>query len=103
MIWLQVLVNGLLLGGLYGLFGLGLAFAFGIMRLVNVAHGEFIVLAAYLGASLLTVVPVFPLLIVVPVCLAMFAFGWGVQATLLNRVMSKGPIPPMLITFGLSI
>ena len=44
-------VNGLMLGGLYGLFGLGLALAFGIMRIVNIAHGEFIVLAAYLGAS----------------------------------------------------
>jgi len=47
--WVSTIVNGLLLGSLYGLYGLGLAFAFGIMRIVNVAHGEFIVLAAYTG------------------------------------------------------
>lgn len=103
MIWAQTIVNGLLLGGLYGLFGLGLAFSFGIMRLVNVAHGEFIVLAAYLGASLLSLVPVSPFVVILPVCAAMFAIGWALQSALLNRVVDKGPIPPMLITFGLSI
>ena len=103
MIWAQTIVNGLLLGGLYGLFGLGLAFAFGIMRLVNVAHGEFIVLAAYLGTSLLSLVPVSPFVVILPVCVVMFGVGWGLQSALLNRVVDKGPIPPMLITFGLSI
>ena len=84
MIWAQTIVNGLLLGGLYGLFGLGLAFSFGIIRLVNVAHGEFIVLAAYLGASLLSLVPVSAFVVILPVCAAMFAIGWTLQSALLN-------------------
>jgi len=103
LIWLQTIVNGLLLGGLYGLFGLGLAFAFGTMKLINVAHGEFIVLAAYLGMSLLSFAPISPFLMVVLVCAVMFAIGWSLQTALLNRVVDKGLIPPMLITFGFSV
>lgn len=96
-------VNGLMLGGLYGLFGLGLALAFGIMRIVNIAHGEFIVLAAYLGASLLTLTPL-PVFAVVPcVCLAAFATGWLLQAAVLNRVIGPNPVPGMITTMGLSI
>jgi branched-chain amino acid transport system permease protein len=100
---LEPVLNGLIVGGLYGLFGLGLAFAFGIMRIVHIAHGEFIVLAAYLGASLLTLTPL-PLILVVPcVGLAAFATGWLLQAAILNRVVGPNPVPGMIITIGLSI
>lgn len=96
-------INGLMVGGLYGLFGLGLALAFGIMRVVNIAHGEFIVLAAYLGVSLLTLTPLPLPLVVAVVALAAFGLGWLLQAAILNRVVGPNPVPGMVITMGLSI
>ena len=82
--WLSTLINGLLLGGLYALFGLGLALVFGVMRVVNLAHGEFIVLGAYAGFFLVgwfSAVPVWAMLI--PVVLIGYGFGWVLQASLL--------------------
>ena len=99
----EAILNGLMVGGLYGLFGLGLALAFGIMRVVNIAHGEFIVLAAYLGVSLLTLTPLPLPLVVICVAIAAFALGWLLQATILNRVLGPNPVPGMVITMGLSI
>jgi branched-chain amino acid transport system permease protein len=99
----EAVVNGLMVGGLYGLFGLGLALAFGIMRIVNIAHGEFVVLAAYLGVTLLAVTPLPLPAVVVAVALAAFVLGWLLQFTVLNRVVGPNPIPAMVITLGLSI
>ena len=94
----EAFINGLMVGGLYGLFGLGLALAFGIMRVVNIAHGEFIVLAAYLGVSLLTLTPLPLPVVVVCVAIAAFALGWVLQAAILNRVLGPNPVPGMVIT-----
>lgn len=103
--WLSTLINGLLLGGLYALFGLGLALVFGVMRVVNLAHGEFIVLGAYAGFFLVgwfSAVPVWAMLI--PVVLIGYAFGWLLQATLLNRAVRSGNVlTPLMLTFGLSV
>lgn len=103
--WIETLVNGLLLGGLYGLFGLGLALVFGVMRVVNLSHGEFIVLAAYGGVSLAALLPqVSPLLLVLPVALAAFGVGYVLQATLVNRAVRTGePLTPLLLTFGIAV
>jgi branched-chain amino acid transport system permease protein len=103
MIVIDALVNGLLVGGLYGLFGLGLAFAFGVMRIANIAQGEFIVLAAYLCMSLLAVTHMPPIAAVLIVSLACFAMGWLLQAAVLNRLVGPNPIPAMIVTLGLSI
>jgi branched-chain amino acid transport system permease protein len=100
---IEPIVNGLMVGGLYGLFGLGLALAFGIMRIVNVAHGEFVVLAAFLGVSLLASTPLPLPAVIFCVALAAFAFGWLLQATVLNGVVGPNPVPAMIITIGLSI
>jgi branched-chain amino acid transport system permease protein len=102
---METIMNGILLGGLYGLFGLGLALVFGVMRVVNLAHGEFVVLAAY-GAVLLSAwlpwAP--PLLLVLPVALAAFGAGYLLQATLINRaVRSSNSLAPVLVTFGVSV
>ena len=64
MIWVETIVNGILLGGLYALVGLGLGYAFGIMRIVNVAQGDFIVSAAFLGLFLAPWTPLHPLLVI---------------------------------------
>jgi len=101
--WISTIVNGLLLGSLYGLFGLGLAFAFGIMRIVNVAHGEFIVLAAFLGMGLFQAFGLNPVLLTLVVALVGFVVGYCLQFGVLNRVLDKDPMAPLLITFGLSI
>lgn len=100
---IDTLIQGLLLGGLYALFATGLSLAFGVMRFVNIAHGDFIVLGAYVALAVLTVLPVPPLaaaLVVVPV---MAAAGYVVQRYVLNRTLSRDPLPALLVTFGLSV
>lgn len=103
--WIETIVNGALLGGLYGLFGLGLALVFGVMRVVNLAHGEFVVLGAYAGVFLVAAVPgVPPWLMVVPVAIAGYAAGFLLQSTLVNRAVKTGdPLTPVMLTFGISV
>lgn len=105
MAWLETIVNGVLLGGLYALFGLGLALVFGVMRIVNLAHGEFVVLAAYFAVFLAAQFPgVSPLWLIVPVALAAFVLGYVLQYTLLNRaVASPDPMTSVLVTFGIAV
>ncbi len=103
MLWVETVINGILLGALYSLFGLGLALAFGVMRIVNVAQGEFIVLSAFIGLTIAPFIPVHPLLLIVPVAAIMFGVGWLLQTALINRVLGKDQLPPLLVTFGVSI
>lgn len=105
MAWIETLINGVLLGGLYALFGLGLALVFGVMRMVNLAHGEFVVLAAYFAVFLAAQFPqVPPLLLLVPVALAAFGTGYLLQRLLLNRaVATDDPLTPVLVTFGIAV
>lgn len=103
--WIETIINGLLLGGLYGLFGLGLALVFGVMRVVNLAHGEFIVLAAFGGTGLAALAPgVSPLVWVLPVAVVAFGVGYAFQALLVNRTVRSGdPLTPVLLTFGVAV
>ena len=101
--WLDILVQGVLLGGLYALFAAGLSLVFGVMRLVNLAHGDLIVFAAYLILMGVSVLGISPWLAVLVAALALFAIGWGLQAAVLNRVLGKDILPPLLVTFGLSV
>ncbi|MGV8949883.1 MAG: branched-chain amino acid ABC transporter permease [Cypionkella sp.] len=103
MIWLDTLVQGAMLGGLYALFAAGLSLVFGIMRLVNLAHGDLIVLAAYLILGIGTVTGLNPFLAALLALPVMFAFGWVLQSALLNRVLGEDILPPLLVTFGLSV
>jgi len=100
--WIDTLLQGILLGGLYSLYATGLSVIFGIMRLVNLAHGDLIVLAAFLllAATSLGVPLVVALAVVVPL---MFAAGYALQSMVLNRALGRNILPPLLITFGLSI
>ncbi len=103
MIWVDTLVQGLLLGGLYALFAAGLSLVFGIMRLVNLAHGDLIVLGAYLILTIATVTGLNPVLAALLALPVMFALGWLLQTALLNRVLGDDILPPLLVTFGLSV
>jgi branched-chain amino acid transport system permease protein len=103
MIWVDTVVQGVLLGGLYALFAAGLSLVFGIMRLVNLAHGDLIVLAAYLILVAVTVLGLHPLLAVLLAAPVMFCVGWGLQRFILTRTLGDDILPPLLVTFGLSI
>lgn len=100
--WINAIIQGALLGGLYALFAAGLSIIFGVMRLVNIAHGDLIVVAAYLAFFVMQMAGIGPftsLLIVVP---AAAAFGYLLQKFLLNRTVGE-EMPPLLVTFGLSV
>lgn len=101
--WLDTLVQGLLLGGLYALFAAGLSLVFGVMRLVNLAHGDLIVMAAYLILTITTALGINPFLAALFALPVMFALGWVLQSYLLNRVLGEDILPPLLVTFGLSV
>ena len=103
MIWLDTIVQGILLGGLYALFAAGLSLVFGIMRLVNLAHGDLIVLAAYLILVVVTVLGLHPFLTVIVAAPVMFVVGWLLQKLVLNRTLGEDILPPLLVTFGLSV
>ncbi len=101
--WVNAIVQGTLLGGLYALFAAGLSLIFGVMRLVNIAHGDLIVLAAYLGLVTMGATGMHPLLALVIVVPAMAAIGYVLQRGILNFTLGDDILPPLLVTFGLSV
>jgi branched-chain amino acid transport system permease protein len=105
MIWVETIINGILFGGLYGLLGVGLALIVGVMRVVNISHGEFIVLSAFMGVSLAGAMPwLHPLVLLVPVMLISFGLGYVLQAVLINRIITRpDPFAAILLTFGLAV
>ncbi len=101
--WVNVILQGVLVGGLYAMFAAGLSLIFGVMRLVNIAHGDLIVLAAYLAlvtTETLGIGPLTSLIIVVPL---MALIGYALQRLVLNRTLGDDLLPPLLVTFGLSV
>lgn len=103
MAWVNDIIQGILLGGLYALFAAGLSLIFGVMRLVNLAHGDFSILAAYLALVIVGPLNINPFLSIVFVMAIMAVFGYVLQRGLLNHAMDAGPMPPILVTFGISI
>lgn len=100
--WINAVVQGVLLGGLYALFAAGLSLIFGVMRLVNIAHGDLIIAVAYMAyfaTQFLGIGPFESLLIVVP---ASAVFGYALQRGLLNRTLGDD-LPPLLVTLGISV
>src|SRR5499426_1610012 len=101
--WLDVLIQGVMLGGLYALFAAGLSLMFGVMRLVNLAHGDLIVLAAFailVIAGKLGLDPFVAVSVAIPI---LFIIGFALQRVLLNRTLGGDLLSPLLVTFGLSI
>jgi len=99
----QSLVNGVLLGGLYAIIGLGMSLIFGIMGLTNLGHGDLMIVASYLIVILATQFVGNILLAILIAIAAMIVIGFLVQNFLINKVVDKGSEPPLLITFGISI
>jgi len=101
--WLNAVLQGVLLGGLYALLACGLSLVFGVMRIVNIAHGDLAVFAAFLGlvvVELSGLSPFVSLMFVVPL---MAVAGYGLQRGLLGPALRRGPITPLLVTFGLAV
>lgn len=100
---LNVLIQGILLGGLYALFATGLSLMFGVMRIVNLAHGDLAIVAAYL-ALVFVGQNFLPVWLVVVITVPVFGLiGYVVQRGLLGRSQKSGPLATLLVTFGLSI
>ena len=108
------LLSGVMLGGYYAIIAIGLALTFGVMRLVNLAHGDMLVLAAYLAVLVLQFVPISPFITLALVVPVMFGIGYALQRFLLNAISVQsmerkgmsagfGLMSPILVTFGLSI
>jgi len=103
MSWVNAVVQGLLLGGLYALFACGLSLMFGVMRIINLAHGDIAVLGAFLVWEVSFTYHVSPFVALLPVLPIMAVFGYILQRTVLARSLRGGPLIPLLTTFGLSI
>ena len=101
--WFNTILQGVMLGGLYALFAMGLSLMFGVMRLTNVAHGDFIILtafAAYAATASLGINLWLALMLLLPLA---FVFGYGLQRGVLNGTLGNDPLPSLVVTFGLSI
>lgn len=101
--WASVFIQGTLIGGLYALFAIGLSLAFGIMRLVNIAHGDLIVLCAYVAMIVVNATGMHPLASIAIVVPVMFVVGYLLQRGLLNFTLGPSILPPLLVTFGISV
>nr|MDT0659724.1 branched-chain amino acid ABC transporter permease [Micromonospora sp. DSM 115978] len=101
--WLNAVIQGLLLGGLYALFATGLSVMFGVMRIVNLAHGDLAVVASFLALALVSGTGL-PVWFIVVVTIPLFALlGYLTQRVLLQHSLGAGPLATLLVTFGLSI
>jgi branched-chain amino acid transport system substrate-binding protein len=106
--WAQVLVNGLLNGGMYALFALGLSLVFGVMRVVNFAHGSLLMLSMFAAYGAWRVSRLSPYTVAPLVCAVLFLFGYWVQITFLNPLLKRDigavePVSPLLLTLGLAL
>jgi branched-chain amino acid transport system permease protein len=102
-VFFTAVATGLLLGGLFAITALGLSLALGVMRLINLVHGELVVLGAYLGYELFAELGVDPLLGLFLVVPAVAAIAYPIQRLLLTPLMARGAEGPLLTTFGLSV
>ena len=103
MIWVTQLINGILLGGYYALLACGLSFMFGVMRIINLAHGDLAILSACLVFLLADSAGISPFIALIAVLPVMGLIGWGLQRWMLERSLRAGVLVPLLTTFGLAI
>lgn len=101
--WLDGLIQGVLLGGLYAQYALGMALMFGVMRVVNITHGDLVILLALIGISLATTFSLGPWSVLIVLVVLGAVLGVILQRLILNRVVGADPLPSLIATFGLSI
>jgi len=103
MFYAQIFINGILLGGLYGLMALGMALVWGVLKIVNLAHGSLIMLGGYAVYYLFTVFGIDPFLELPLAMLIMFVFGYLIQRYIINFIVRSELLNTLLITFGLDV
>ena len=103
MIWVTPLLNGVLLGGYYALLACGLSFMFGVMRIINLAHGDLAILGALLVFVIADNTEISPFVALIMVLPLMAIIGWALQRWMLERSLRAGVLVPLLTTFGLAI
>ncbi|MDZ4253355.1 MAG: branched-chain amino acid ABC transporter permease [Sulfuritalea sp.] len=101
--WINTLLQGVLLGGLYSLFATGLALSFGVMRMINIAHGDFAILAAFAAIAVVEPLGLNPFTVLLVIAPLMGVFGYVLQRVILNRTLGQDILPPLLVTFGFGI
>ncbi|MGH3349901.1 MAG: branched-chain amino acid ABC transporter permease [Nocardioides sp.] len=101
--WINAVLQGLLLGGQYALLACGLSLIFGVMRIVNLAHGVLAVASAYLALWLVDLTGIAPFLTVVIVIPVLAAVGYAIQRGLFNPALRHGELSPLLVSFGLAV
>jgi branched-subunit amino acid ABC-type transport system permease component len=101
--WVNAIIQGLLTGGLYALFATGLSLMFGVMKVVNLAHGDLAVVAGYIGVGVIAITHI-PVLWSIPVVVVLMAIiGYILQRSLIQGALSRGELTTLIVTFGLSI
>jgi branched-chain amino acid transport system permease protein len=100
---LQIIVGGLLLGGIYALAAAGLNLIFGVMRVVNFAHGDLMILGAYVGFWLYALFGLNPLLSLLIAAPLLFLLGWGLQWLVVDRVVGQPPLMSLILLWGVSL
>lgn len=103
MTWVDATIQGLLLGGLYAQYAIGMSLMFGVMRIVNIAHGDLVVLLALIGISLAAAFGLGPSVIMLVLIPVGALIGWGLQRGILNHLVGNDPLPSLIATFGLSL
>jgi len=101
--WINAIVQGVFLGGLYALFACGLSLMFGVMRIINLAHGDLAVIGAFGVWVVATQAHLSPFFALLPVLPVMLLLGYLLHRTVLARSLRAGPLTPLLTTFGVSI
>ena len=101
--WVNAIIQGLLTGGLYALFACGLSLMFGVMKVVNLAHGDLATIAGYIGVGIIAVTHM-PVLWSIPVVVLLMAvLGYVMQRSILQAAITRGELTTLIVTFGLSI
>ena len=101
--WLNAVIQGVFLGGFYALFACGLSLMFGVMRIINLAHGDLAITGAFAVWLVATHLHLSPFIALLPVLPGMLLLGYVLHRILLARSLRSGPLTPLLTTFGLSI
>ncbi|GGF74775.1 branched-chain amino acid ABC transporter permease [Paracoccus acridae] len=101
--WFDALIQGVLLGGMYAQYALGMALMFGVMKIVNVSHGDLVILLSLVGISLAASLGLGPFTVMAALVPLAVGLGWLLQRTILNRVVGDDPLPSLIATFGLSL
>ena len=103
MAWVNAIIQGVLTGGLYALFACGLSLMFGVMKVVNLAHGDLAVVGGYVAIGIITVTHMPVLWSVVIVVPAMAVVGYGLQRTVIQSALNRGVLTTLIVTLGLSV